>query len=308
MEWLTQAWLGALIFASVLAPGILPGASPPAPADVAPAGPGVPAPFPEKRASAIEPVVGAESALLVDLPSGRELYAKDPAARRPIASISKLMTALIATERLAPRQEITAPELSNSSEESLMGLERGDRLRADDVLAGALIASGNDAAETLAHAVAGSEEAFVELMNERARVLGMEETRFENASGYGVGENLSSARDLVVLSRTVLDEPRIRSLVAQPERTVRALNARKPTSDNPDPERTEFKLFSTDQLLDSYLPIAGLKTGTSDAAGPSLVSALDDGDRRLLAIVLDSPDRFQENKAMLDWALRSFRW
>ncbi|MEX1113215.1 MAG: D-alanyl-D-alanine carboxypeptidase family protein [Patescibacteria group bacterium] len=308
MDWFTQLWLGTVVFVGAVFPGILPEAVPPAQSERVVADATVPAPFPEKRRSAVEPVVEAGSALLVDLESGHELYAKDAAARRPIASISKLMTALVATERLAPEQEIVAPKLANSPEESLMGLEEGDRLHVDDVLAGALIASGNDAAETLAHAVSGSEDAFVELMNERARELGMRETRFFNASGYAKGENVSSARDLVILSRAVLQEPRIRAAVADPERTVRALNAREPTPGNPDPERTEFRLFSTDLLLDSYLPIAGLKTGTSDAAGPSLVNVLEQGERRLLAIVLDSPDRFQENKAMLDWALRSFRW
>ncbi|MDP9212053.1 MAG: D-alanyl-D-alanine carboxypeptidase [bacterium] len=307
MDWFTQLWLGTLVFVSAGFPGVLPEAQPAETAGRTVAA-NAPAPFPEKRSSAVEPVVEAGSALLVDLESGHELYAKDPASQRPIASISKLMTALIATERLTPGQEVVAPELSNSPEESLMGLEKGDRLRADDVLAGALITSGNDAAETLAHAVSGSEDEFVEVMNERAHALGMQETRFFNASGYAKGENVSSARDLVILSQAVLQEPRIRAVVADTERTVRALNARKPTPENPSPERTEFRLFSTDLLLDSYLPIAGLKTGTSDAAGPSLVNVLERGDRRLLAIVLDSPDRFQENKAMLDWALRSFKW
>lgn len=308
MDWLAQLSLAVLVLGSSVAPGIVPGNAPGVDvihtdAEAPPA-----YPFPEKRPSAVAPVVEAKSALVTDLGSGAELFEKDASAKRPIASITKLMTALLAVEELEPGQEVVAPKLDNGPEESLMGLEEGDRLYAIDVLAGALIASGNDAAETLAVAVSGSEKRFVDLMNRRADELGMRDTSFENASGYGTGENVSSARDLVVLTKAALEEREIRNLAADPERTVKALNERKPTPENPDPERTEYQLFTTDLLLGSYLPIAGLKTGTSDAAGPSLVSILDDGQRRLVAVVLNSPDRFQENKAMLDWSLRSFRW
>ncbi|MEX2043394.1 MAG: serine hydrolase [Patescibacteria group bacterium] len=308
MDWLAQLSLAALVLAGSVAPGIVPENAPRigtthTDVEAPPA-----YPFPEKRPSAVAPVVGAKSALVTDLGSGAELFEKDASVERPIASITKLMTALLAVERLEPKQEIVAPKLDNGPEESLMGLEEGDRLYAINVLAGALIVSGNDAAETLAVAVSGSEEKFVDLMNRRAEALGMRDTNFENASGYGKGENVSSARDLVILTKAVLEEREIRDLAKDPERTVKALNKRKPTPENPDPERTEYRLFNTDLLLDSYLPIAGLKTGTSDAAGPSLVSVLDDGKRRLIAVVLNSPDRFQENKAMLDWSLRSFRW
>ncbi|HEY8108723.1 MAG TPA: serine hydrolase [Patescibacteria group bacterium] len=308
MDWLAQAALATLILTGSVVPGVVPDrppavAAPDRDIEAPPA-----YPFPEKRHSAVSPVVQAKSALVTDLESGAELFEKDAAAKRPIASITKLMTALLATEELRPEQEVVVPKLDNGPEESLMGLQEGDRLYAVDLLAGAMIVSGNDAAETLAIAAAGSEKKFVELMNRRAEELGMRDTRFENASGYGNGENVSSARDLVILTRAALQRPEIRSLAKDPERTVKALNARKPSPENPDPERTEYRLFTTDLLLDSYLPIAGLKTGTSDAAGPSLVSVLDDGRRRLVAVVLNSPDRFQENKAMLDWSLRSFRW
>ncbi|MDP4000474.1 MAG: D-alanyl-D-alanine carboxypeptidase family protein [bacterium] len=308
MDWLTQAVLAILVLAGSVVPGVVPESAPSV--DAVHAGIEAPPvyPFPEKRSSAVAPVVGAKSALVTDLASGAELFEKDASTKRPIASITKLMTALLAVEELPSDREIVVPKLNNGPEESLMGLEEDDRVYAVDLLAGTLIVSGNDAAETLAIAVSGSEKKFVDLMNRRAEELGMGDTHFDNASGYGKGENVSSARDLVVLTRAALEKREIRNLAKDPERTVKALNKRKPTPENPDPERTEYRLFTTDLLLDSYLPIAGLKTGTSDAAGPSLVSVLDDGKRRLVAVVLNSPDRFQENKAMLDWSLRSFRW
>lgn len=308
MDWLSQTWLAALVLVGAVFPGAVPATAPVVgepPRSVAPP-PAYPVPI--KSGATVEPVIKAKSALVTDLGSGAELYAKEASAKRPIASITKLMTALLAVERLEDDQPVVAPKLDNDPEESLMGLQKGDRLKADDILAGTLIVSGNDAAETLAHAVSGSEGEFVKLMNRRAKELGMESTHFDNSSGYGKGENISSARDLVILSRAALESQRIAKLSKVRERTVKALNKRKPSEGEPEPKRTEFKLFTTDLLLGSYLPIAGLKTGTSDAAGQSLVSVLDNGNRRLLAVVLNSPDRFQENKSMLDWSLHAYRW
>ncbi|MSU76423.1 D-alanyl-D-alanine carboxypeptidase [Patescibacteria group bacterium] len=268
-----------------------------------------PAPFPVKKSDAVEPVVQAKSALLVDVPSGTVLYSKNPDARLPIASITKLMSALLIVENTKSDDVVTMPQLNNRPEESLMGAKAGDQFRLDDLLAGSLIVSGNDATTALARKVSGSDDKFVAAMNKKADELGMSETYFDNPTGYGKGENVSSARDLVTLSRAAMAQPRIRDLVAQKERTVTALNVPAPTPENPAPDKpNEYKLNTTDILLGGYLPIVGGKTGTSDAAGPSLVSELSSGNRQLIAIVLNSPNRFQENKSMLDWALNSYRW
>ncbi len=255
-----------------------------------------PAALPVKVPSAGQPVVQAKSALVLDLPSNTELFAKDADTQRPIASLTKLMTALLVTERLAPQQVVTIPTVSTGVEESRMGLVTGEQLTVRDLLAGMLISSANDAAEVLAVTVSGASQQFAELMNQRAKQLGMEHTHFENPSGFDAGANYSTARDLAVLARAAVASEQIRSLVGQKELTVRSQQG------------TEYPLRSTDELLGSYLPIAGLKTGTTDAAGPCLLTLLSSGDRQLLAVVLNSPDRFQENKAMLDWALRSYRW
>jgi D-alanyl-D-alanine carboxypeptidase len=303
-----QLGLLGLLLVSPVAPGVLNGK----PADI-PQGPTVTtqavAPYPVKQPGAVEPVIDAKSALLVDLPSGTTLYAKDPDARLPIASITKLMSALVIVERTKSDAIITVPKLQNRPEESLMGVREGDQLYVDDLLAGSLIASGNDATSALARAVAGSEGRFVDQMNKRAKELGMDDTHFDNPTGYGTGENVSTARDLVVLSRAALAQPRIRQLVGLQEKTVSAVNVPAATPENPTPAGpNQYQLKTTDELLGGYLPIAGLKTGTSDAAGPSVISELVSGERQLLAIVLNSPNRFQENKSMLDWALNSYTW
>lgn len=308
MDVLTQLGLLALLVVSPIAPSALNGT----PAAI-PRGPVVAtvpvAPYPVKQPDAVAPVIAAKSALLLDLPSGTTLYAKDPDARLPIASLTKLMTALLVVERTQPDAVVTMPAIQNRPEESLMNARPGDQFRVDDLLAGALIVSGNDAATVLGRYVSGSDQKFVALMNQRAAELGMSDTHFDNPTGYGTGENVSTARNLSVLSRAAFAQPRIRALVDLKEKTVAALNVPAPTPDNPAPaEPNQYQLQTTDQLLGGYLPIAGLKTGTSDAAGPSLISALISGDRQLLAIVLNSPNRFQENKSMLDWALNEYRW
>ncbi len=308
MDVVTQLGLLALLVISPVAPGVLNGtpsnvANPPTVATA------TIAPYPVKQPDAVEPVIEAKSALMVDLPSGTTLYAKDPDSRLPIASITKLMSALIITERTPPDAVVTMPALQNRPEESLMGAQVGDQFHVDDLLAGSLIASGNDATTALARYVSGSDAKFVSLMNQRAAELGMTDTHFDNPTGYGTGENVSSARNLVILSRAALARPRIKQLAGQEEKTVAALNVPAPSPENPAPtEPNQYHLQTTDHLLGGYLPIAGLKTGSSDAAGPSLVSELVSGDRQLLAVVLNSPDRFQENKSMLDWALNSYHW
>lgn len=308
MDFLTQLGLVALLVLSPVAPGVL--APSPESSDNAPTlATNFTAPWPIKQPGAVAPIIEAKSALLVDLPSGSVLFSKNPEARLPIASLTKLMTALLAVEHTQADEVVTIPELQFGSEESLMGLRTGDQLHVEDLLAGALIVSGNDAATLLAQKAGGSTERFVGLMNERAVALGLTDTHFDNPTGYGAGENISSARDLVTLSRVAMEQVRIRNLVGLKELKVTALNLPVPTSDNPNPTKpNEYDLHTTDQLLGSYLPIAGLKTGTSDTAGQSLISELATADRKLLAIVLNSPSRFQENKSMLDWALRAYRW
>jgi D-alanyl-D-alanine carboxypeptidase (penicillin-binding protein 5/6) len=258
-----------------------------------------PAPAPVKQAGAVEPVVEAKSALLLDLPSGQVLFSKDADTPRPIASLAKLMTALVAVEHTKSEDVVPVGKLTNTPDESLAGFPEGEALRADDMLAGLLITSGNDAARSLAVHVSGTEEKFVNEMNSRAKELGLTHTHFASASGYdraNQGETSSSARDLAVLSRAAVAQPRISGVVSLKELTVTGASG------------TQYKLATTDALLGSYLPVAGLKTGTSDDAGPCLITELSSGNRQLLAIVLNSPNRFQENKAMLDWSLHAYKW
>lgn len=296
MERLEQLWTAALVAVQSVLPGLVQPApqSSAQPIPIVELRPAAPAPL--LRADAVAPVIDAKSALLVDLPSNATLFAKESDKPLPIASIAKLMTALIVTERTSPEAPVGIPALPTTDQESRMGLVPGDQLKTDELLAGALIASANDAAVALAINIAGSEQNFVKLMNERAKQLGLSQTVFATASGFDKGKSYSTAKELVVLSRAVLAQPRITGLAGLKELKVRSAAG------------TEYTLQTTDGLIGGYLPIAGLKTGTTDEAGFCLISVVNSGDRQLLAVVLNSPDRFQENKSMLDWGLRSFRY
>ena len=314
MNPLEQLVLIGTVALSLVWPGALATPAPAKPEPTSPVRLTEAAPWPHKSDPESSPVIRAHSALLLDLPSGSTLYAKDPEAIVPIASITKLMTALLVVENLPPDRLVTVPgDVQASLEESRMGLRAGDQLTAEELLAGLLIASANDNAKLLAREVAGSEAEFVKRMNQRADELGMDDTEFFNPVGFGVGqENYSTARELVTLSRAALSEPRIVRWVGVRELTVTAHNLPLLPPGSPPPPAppppTEYKLYTTNGLIGSYLPVQGLKTGTSDAAGPCLVAHLSGGDRQLLAIVLNSPDRTQETKSMFDWALRAYRW
>lgn len=249
--------------------------------------------LPVRDEAAIAPVIQAKAALLIDIPSQQVLFSQNAEAPLPIASLTKLMTALLVVDSLEPGAVVTIPPLATGPDESQAGLLPGQRYPAEELLAVMLVASANDASRVLAATVAGNETTFVRRMNERARTLGMSNTSFSNSSGYDQGENYASARDLALLARATLAEPRIRAQVARQEVTIKPL------------EGEPVTLRTTDELLGGYLPIAGLKTGTTEEAGPCLISVVEAGPKRLLAIVLNSPDRFQENKSMLDWGLRS---
>jgi D-alanyl-D-alanine carboxypeptidase (penicillin-binding protein 5/6) len=253
-------------------------------------------PFPVKIDQAAQPVVRAKSALVIDLPSNRPLYEQNPDEELPIASLTKLMTAVVVLEHAQPTDLVTIPPERVTSEESQVGLQPGQVFSVRDLMAAMLVASGNDAAHALAIHVSGNEKDFVKLMNEKAHDLELDHTTFATASGFDPGKSRSTASELAVIARMAIAQPLVREVAGQKELTITAADG------------TPYVIKTTDELIGGYLPIAGLKTGTTDEAGLCLISVLDSGNRQLLAIVLNSPDRFQENKSMFDWALRAYRW
>ncbi|MEA3338184.1 MAG: D-alanyl-D-alanine carboxypeptidase family protein [Chloroflexota bacterium] len=237
------------------------------------------------------PVLSAPSATLVDVDTGNVLLSINPDLSRPMASTTKIMTALLALERADLADRVVVPASALIGEAS-MGLFAGEILTVEDLLWGLLLNSGNDAAMVLAEHVAGSEEAFVVLMNERAASLGMFNTRFANPHGLDEPGHFSSAEDLWRMTQAALRYPKFREIVATQFHTVAG-----------------HSLWSRNEMLGNVEGADGVKTGTTDLAGQCLVgSVTGPGGHQAVSVVLGSGDRYADAQALFSHYDRFYRW
>lgn len=254
---------------------------------------------PRKRGDSLAPVIEAKSIYAIDLETDTPLLARDIFTRRSIASIGKLITAMVILDRHKLNEKVTISKNAAEEEGSQMGLKSGEEITVENLLMGMLINSGNDAAVALAEFDAGSEDVFVFKMNEKARSLGLKDTHFSNAKGFDEPENYSTAYDAAIFAKAALDYPFIRKTVAIKTATVASVSG-----------KTKHILESTNELLENpYWKVIGLKTGRTPGAGQSFVAlAKGPKDREILTIVLDSSNRFKETKILIDWILRNYEF
>jgi D-alanyl-D-alanine carboxypeptidase len=234
-----------------------------------------------------------KAGLAFDLADGRVLWRRRATAVRPIASLTKLMTALLAVERFGPNERVRiAREVDWVGGSRMGGLKTGRRVRADVLLKGLLISSANNAAVALAIAGAGSERAWVALMNKRAELLGLTCTHYADAHGLD-RRNRSCAADLATLAMRAMNEPRIVEIARK--RYARVW---------PGSGKT-FTLRTTNHLLrDRYPGAIGLKTGFTNPAGFCLVAIVQRGERRIGIVVLGSKDSFGDARRLAREAAR----
>jgi D-alanyl-D-alanine carboxypeptidase len=235
------------------------------------------------------------AALLFDLDTGEVLWRLRPRRTLPIASLTKVMTALLVTERAGPRDRVRVTRAALRFSGSGLGvLKRGRRVPVETLLSGLLMVSGNDAAIALAVHVAGSERAFVRLMNERARALGLRCTRFVDAHGLGRGDR-SCAEDLAVLTRLAMRNSRIASIARRRQASFRF----------PIKGGRLFMYTHNPLLRARYRGALGLKTGYTERAGRCFVGVARRGGRTLAVVLLRSPDPPGQAPKLLNAA---FRW
>lgn len=237
----------------------------------------------------------AEAAIIVDGESGAVLYAKSGHTRLAQASTTKIMTAIVAIEngRLEDRVtvDVDSAQLYLTTESTVMGLMPGQTVTLETLLYGLMLASGNDAAIAISKHVAGSEAKFVEMMNAKAKALGLRDTQFKNPHGLDADGHYSSAYDLAQLARYGMQNQTFHSLS----------NTRHWNADG-------FDIWNLNKLLPVYPGADGVKPGFTDNAGRCLVgSAVKDG-RRVIVTVLRSEDTTGDTKALLDYAFDNFRW
>jgi serine-type D-Ala-D-Ala carboxypeptidase (penicillin-binding protein 5/6) len=228
------------------------------------------------RAPGCPATVGASSAIVIEVSTGTAACARAPDRRMPIGSTTKLMTALLTLERAKLSDTFTAVRYRAAPAESLVGLRPGERMRVADLLRGALVQSGNDAAMTLAVGVAGSERAFVRAMNARARKLGLHDTHYANPIGLDEPGNYSSARDLVTLATVLRTNRFFKHVVNLPQVTLHS-GAHPRTFAN------------RNDLVRRYRFVNGVKTGHTHGAGYVLVGSAYRHGVQLVSAVLDTP-------------------
>jgi D-alanyl-D-alanine carboxypeptidase (penicillin-binding protein 5/6) len=231
------------------------------------------------------------SGLLFDLDTGEVLWRRLPTRILPIASLTKMMTALIVVQRSAPDDKVRVTKEALAYKGSAVGvLPKGKRVKVETMLNGLLLPSGNDAAIALAQRMSGTVARFVARMNDQARRLGLECTRFSSPDGFQDAGNHSCAVDLAALARAVLDQPRLARIVRRRRAVL------------PFPIKGgRLYLFNNNPLLRTGYPGAiGIKTGYTDAAGRCLVAAAQRNGRRLGVVLLHSPDPGKQARQLLN--------
>lgn len=242
------------------------------------------------------PAVTCYAAVLMEWQTGTLLYDKNAFTRMHPASVTKMMTALLALENGRLEDQITVSEEAASQPGSSMHLRAGDVFSLEDLLYGLMLNSGNDAAWAIAEHIGGTAERFFDMMNGRAKEIGAINTSFRNPHGLTDPNHYTTAFDLALTARVCLKHPFFKHLVGTKEKDV--IDAR---------GETEVRLGNTNRLLWMYLGADGVKTGTTESAGQCLVASATRGDTRLLSVVLDSHNRWQDSAALLDYGFANFR-
>jgi len=241
------------------------------------------------------PQVGASAAILVDGTTGAVLWAHNPHQRRPIASTTKILTALLVIEKGHLDDLVTVSPRAAETPQSGIELRPGERLRVRELLTALLVKSANDAAVALAEHESGSVEDFAALMNQRAWQLGARDSHFANPNGLYHRQHYSSAYDLALIAREAMRHPLFRTLVA-------TRRAQIPWEGKP----WNRLLESKNKLLTTFPGGDGIKTGYVKQSGHCLVGSATRGGWRLIGVLLDSPDLWADARTLLEWGFANF--
>lgn len=227
--------------------------------------------------------VSAESAILYDCFTDTVIFEKNSNSRRPIASTTKIMTGLLSSMIYDVDQEIVIKSEWCGIEGSSMYLTAGEKLKISDLIYGLLLVSGNDAATALCSLYKNGAESFIDLMNEKAYELGLENTHFDNPTGLDSDRHYSSAYDLALLTRYALKNEYFAGICSTKQRTI----------------GNRF-MANHNKLLFMIKGAIGVKTGYTDDAGRCLVSAVNRNGRTLIAVTLNAPDDWEDHKLLYD--------
>ena len=243
--------------------------------------------------------LNAKSVILMEESTGKVLYESNPDEQLPIASVTKVMTMLLIMEavdsgKITLDDMVTVSENAMSYGGSTMFLEAGEQLTVNDMMKGIAVASANDGCVAMAEHLAGSESAFVDMMNAKAQELSMENTHFMNTNGLDEDDHYSSARDVAIMSRELIKHKTIFNYTSIWMDTLRG---------------GKFQLANTNKLIRFYEGANGLKTGSTSKALCCLSATAKRGDMQLIAVVLGAPtsaERFSSAKSLLDYGFANY--
>lgn len=241
------------------------------------------------------PLISAVAAIAYDANFDKILYQKNIDARLAPASTTKIMTAIISSEHFNSGDLLTVPPAAIVGG-STMGLTPGEQLTFRSLLYGMMLNSGNDAAYTIAYNYPGGIEVFVQKMNERAKLLGTKNTNFTNPAGFDNPYHYSSAYDLLLIGKEALRNAKLGTVYSTKETSVTSVD-----------KIHLHRLNNLNKLLDVD-GVIGIKTGTTEMAGESLVGLVERNNQTILTVMLNSKDRFGETKSLLDWIFSNYTW
>ena len=244
----------------------------------------------------------ATSAIMLEASTGEIIFQKNANEKRPPASMTKMMSMLLIMENIEKgnltfEEEVTASAYASSMGGSQIFLKAGEKMKVEDLLKGIAIGSGNDATVAMAERIAGTEEAFVKLMNDRAKELGLTNTNFKNSTGLDAENHYSTAYDMSVIARELVKHKKILEFTGTYEDYLRKDSA------------SPFWLVNTNRLVRFYQGVDGLKTGYTKEAGYCLTSTAEKDNMRLITVVMNEPStqiRNGETSSMLDYGFNMY--
>lgn len=226
--------------------------------------------------------------------NGVPLWTYRESEKLPPASLTKIMTALIAIERGRLDQIVTISPEAAAETGSRLGLRAGDRLTLLDLLHATLIKSANDAAHAVAETIGGSTDHFIAMMNIRAGSLGMSDTNYADVSGHDRDDHYTSARDLAVLAETAMRYPLFRRIVSTEELKIRTVDAKR-----------TFRVHNSNRLIGKLPEVSGIKTGYTRGAGRCLVAMAERGGSQVLLVLLNDRQRWNDAPKLFDEAFEA---
>lgn len=242
------------------------------------------------------PAFSARAVLIKDLATDAILFQKDSNISFPIASTTKIMTALVASEYFQQNSILTVNSSAGTPGSSI-GLKYGEDLTFRSMLYGMLLNSGNDAAFAIAENYPGGILGFVSAMNKKSLALGLTRTHFDNPAGFDSPNHYSSASDLAKITEEALKNYQLSRIFATKETKIISVD-----------KKYTHQLFNLNKLLTQVNGVLGVKTGTTDLAKENLVTLVERNRHKVLLVVLGSNDRFDETTSLIDWTYSNFQW